>query len=130
MKKNKAIFLSLAFTAAIASCGREDEDWVDGRENGRYRDTVANGRQYRHYGGMWYPIMGGRIAPSLYQGLRTRILPARASRRCAALHEAARFAAAALAPHHIIPLGHNGADIYQPKGQSCGKAVRAGYALS
>lgn len=68
MKKNKAIFLSLAFTAAIASCGNDKEDWVDGSENGRYRDTVSNGQHYRHYGGFWYPIVGGRIAPSLYQG--------------------------------------------------------------
>jgi hypothetical protein len=67
--KRKSIILSMAFTAAIASCGgREEEEWTDGKENGRYRDTTANGRPYRHYGGFWYPIVAGRIAPGLYRG--------------------------------------------------------------
>lgn len=71
MKKSGVVFLSLAFTAALAACEDRpaaEEDWVDGKEQGKYRDTVANGQHFRHYGGFWYPLVAGRIAPGLYQG--------------------------------------------------------------
>ncbi len=67
--KSRSIVLSLAFTAAVAACREQkDEEWTDGRENGRYRDTVAHGHPYRYYGGAWYPIFNNRIAPGAYAG--------------------------------------------------------------
>lgn len=68
MKKSTSIFLSSALTLAIASCKDKEKEWIVGDEKGQVRDTVTNNGHYRHYGGFWYPIYGGRINPGLYQG--------------------------------------------------------------
>lgn len=72
MKKSKGIALTSVLLFAIASCGedkKEEAEWIVGNdENGNTRDTVSQGRQYRYFGGFWYPLIAGRIAPGLYQG--------------------------------------------------------------
>lgn len=67
MKKSNNIFLTAIFLTAIASCKQKDE-WIAGSEGGTVRDTTMNGNSYRHYGGLWYPIIGGMIAPRMYNG--------------------------------------------------------------
>lgn len=72
MKKSKAVALGVIMTAAIAACGDDkDDEWTDGAENGRTRDTTLHGHPYRHYGGFWYPIYGGMISPNSYNGATT-----------------------------------------------------------
>ena len=63
--------LSAMFVAAIAmeSCKetpRHQDKWLSGKSS--KKDSVVNNQSYRHYGGMWYPIYGGRINPGLYEG--------------------------------------------------------------
>jgi hypothetical protein len=62
------IILSAAFLLSIAACKSQDDEWTDGKEAGRYRDTVSNGQHYRHYGGLWYLVVGGMISPYRYRG--------------------------------------------------------------
>jgi hypothetical protein len=70
MKKSKSIVLCSVLAAAIASCGGQEkkDDWIVGDEGGQTRDTTLNGKQYRHYGGFWYPLLLGRISPASYNG--------------------------------------------------------------
>jgi hypothetical protein len=65
----KQIFLSLAFATAITACQRQEDQWIPGTTaKGMARDTVRNGKAYRHYNGSWYPLYHGMISPSTYQG--------------------------------------------------------------
>jgi hypothetical protein len=71
MKKSRSIMLSAAFLAAITfqSCQekpRHKDQWISGKSS--KKDSVANNQTYRHYGGMWYPVYGGRINPGVYEG--------------------------------------------------------------
>ncbi len=59
--------LTAVLLAAIAGC-KEKEEWVNGNEGGKVRDTAMHGNHYRHYGGLWYPIIGGMISPRSYNG--------------------------------------------------------------
>jgi hypothetical protein len=69
MKKSKNIVLTTVLLSAIISCREQQkDDWIYGDENGRTRDTTVNNRPYRHYGGLWFPIIAGRISPHTYNG--------------------------------------------------------------
>jgi len=71
MKKSQVIVLGLTLALAQA-CGskQKEEDWTYGEPNSK--DTVANGRPYRSYYGMFYPIILNRISPSSYSGATAR----------------------------------------------------------
>ncbi len=69
MKKSKTVVLGAVMVAAIAACKEKPKDeWVVGNEGGRTRDTSLHNRPYRHYGGFWYPLIGGFISPRSYNG--------------------------------------------------------------
>ena len=69
MKKSKAVILGTVMVAAIAACKEKPKDeWIVGNEGGRTRDTSMHGHGYRHFGGFWYPIVGGLISPRSYNG--------------------------------------------------------------
>jgi len=69
MKKSKVVALGAVMVAAIAACKEKPKDeWIVGDEAGRKRDTAMHGHSYRHYGGFWYPIIGGFISPNSYNG--------------------------------------------------------------
>jgi hypothetical protein len=70
MKKSRNIVLCSVLFAAIASCGQKEkqDDWIVGDENGSTRDTALNGNRYRYFGGLWYPLIMGRISPGSYNG--------------------------------------------------------------
>jgi hypothetical protein len=71
MKKSTNIMLSATFLATIAMEGckeapRHQDKWIS--EKSSKKDSVVNNQTYRHYGGMWYPVIAGRINPGLYEG--------------------------------------------------------------
>lgn len=70
MKRSSTILLGAILVAAITSCKSKAEDeWVTGAgSDGKTRDTLVNNTPYRHYGGFWYPIVGGMISPRSYVG--------------------------------------------------------------
>jgi len=70
MKRSTSILLSSVITLAIASCKnkQQEEGWIVGDNNGQVRDTSTENGRYRYFGGMWFPLMAGRINPGLYQG--------------------------------------------------------------
>lgn len=70
MKKSKNIVLCSVLAAAIASCGQKEakDDWIVGDDRGQTRDTTLNGNRYRFFGGLWYPLIAGRISPASYNG--------------------------------------------------------------
>jgi hypothetical protein len=69
MKKSTNVFLTTVLLSAIISCREQQKDeWTYGDENGRTRDTMVNNRPYRHYGGLWFPIIAGLISPRTYNG--------------------------------------------------------------
>jgi len=73
--KKPAIFLSLAFAAAVSACQQQpkEPEWITGAgSKGATRDTVRNGRSYRHYQGSWFPIYAGLISPGSYRGGTTQ----------------------------------------------------------
>lgn len=39
-----------------------------GDENGTTRDTAVQENRYRYFGGLWYPLIAGRINPGFYNG--------------------------------------------------------------
>ncbi len=69
--KKPALVLSLAFAAAVSACQQQpkEPEWITGAgSGGATRDTVRNGRSYRHYQGSWFPIYAGLISPGLFRG--------------------------------------------------------------
>jgi len=66
MKKTNQIILTAVLYVAISSCHDESNEWIDGAQNGKYRDTSLNNHPYRYYGGGWYPIYNNRINPTQY----------------------------------------------------------------
>ena len=69
MKKSRAVILGTVMIAAIAACKEKPKDeWIVGNELGRTRDTTMHGHGYRHFGGFWYPIVGGFISPNSFNG--------------------------------------------------------------
>ncbi len=69
MKKSANVILTTVLLSAIISCREQQKDeWIYGNENGKTRDTTVNNRPYRRYGGLWFPIIAGRISPNTYNG--------------------------------------------------------------
>jgi len=70
MKRSTSIILSSAITLAIASCKNKEQEqgWIVGDNNGQVRDTTTENGRFRYFGGLWYPLMAGRINPGIYQG--------------------------------------------------------------
>lgn len=69
MKKSTNVILTTVLLSAVISCREQQKDeWISGEENGRTRDTMVNNRPYRHYDGLWFPIIAGLISPRSYNG--------------------------------------------------------------
>lgn len=81
MKKSTSIVLGLTITMSACYSDKKppstlnsptsstnSSDWTYGNDAPDTKDTVVNGNAYRRHYGMYYPIIGGLIAPRLYQG--------------------------------------------------------------
>ncbi|NJL77270.1 MAG: hypothetical protein HC892_21865 [Saprospiraceae bacterium] len=81
MKKSTSIVLGLTITMSACYSDRKppstpgsptaatnSSDWTYGNDAPDAKDTMVNGNAYRRHYGMYYPIIGGLIAPRLYQG--------------------------------------------------------------
>ncbi len=70
MKKSQQVAIGAVLLAAVSACRSQPKDeWTTGADAaGRTRDTNLHGHGYRHYGGFWYPIIGGFISPNSYNG--------------------------------------------------------------